>query len=409
MVGRTFAGDVMRIAYFDCFSGVSGDMFLGALLDAGLSLERLKDELAKLQLSHYDLRTEKVSKQGIGGTRATVMVDADHHQHHRGLRQIREIIERSALQESIQRKSLEIFTRLAEAEAQVHQTSVEAVHFHEVGAMDAILDVVGAVIGLHCLGIEQVYCSPLHVGSGTVVCAHGTLPVPAPATAELLKGRPVYATGVVGELVTPTGAAILTTLSTGFGPMPSMIPERIGYGAGARELNIPNLLRVFIGESSGPAGDVEAECVAVLETSIDDMNPQLYEYIIGKILGLGALDIFLTPVQMKKNRPGTLITVICQTGEIARFSDFLLRETTTIGLRWRVDQRLKARRRMQEVQTRFGPIRIKIASIGGRIVNVSPEYEDCKRLAQEKGIPLKDIMEEARLAASQVEIPRWSD
>jgi len=396
----------MRIAYFDCFAGVSGDMILGALLDAGLSLEQLKGELAKLDLSHYELRTEQVARRGVGGTRAMVIVDEDHHrQHHRRLHQIQEIIERSALQESIKRNSRQIFARLAEAEAKVHRTSVEAVHFHEVGAMDAILDVTGAVIGLYCLGIEQVYCSPLHVGSGTVVCAHGTLPVPAPATAELLKGRPIYATGVAGELVTPTGAAILTTLSSGFGPMPSMTLESIGYGAGARELDIPNLLRVFIGASSDPAATAEAECVAVLETAIDDMNPQLYDYLIGKMLNLGALDVFLTPLQMKKNRPGTLITVICPTGMVGQFSELLLRETTTIGLRWRVDQRLKARRTIQEVQTRYGPVKIKVARLGNRIVNISPEYEDCKRLAQEQGIPLKEVMEEARCVASGVEIP----
>ena len=396
----------MRIAYFDCFAGVSGDMILGALLDAGLSLEQLKGELAKLDLSHYDLRTEQVARRGVGGTRAMVIVDEDHHlEHHRRLHQIQQIIERSALQESIKRKSQQIFARLAEAEAKVHRTSVEAVHFHEVGAMDAILDVTGAVIGLNCLGIEQVYCSPLHVGSGTVVCSHGTLPVPAPATAELLKGRPIYATGVAGELATPTGAAILTTLSAGFGPMPSMTLENIGYGAGARELDIPNLLRVFIGTTSDPAAGAEAECVAVLETAIDDMNPQLYDYLIGKMLNLGALDVFLTPLQMKKNRPGTLITVICPTGTVGQFSELLLRETTSIGLRWRVDQRLKARRTIQEVQTRYGPVKIKVARLGDRIVNTSPEYEDCKRLAQEQGIPLKEVMEEARSVASSVEIP----
>ncbi|MBC8179117.1 MAG: nickel pincer cofactor biosynthesis protein LarC [Deltaproteobacteria bacterium] len=390
----------MKVAYFDCFAGASGDMILGALMDAGLELELLKGELAKLHLTHYDLQVKKVAKRGIGGSQALVSVDEDHHHHHhRHLHDIEEIIDKSDLKESIKRKSIEIFTRLAEAEAKVHQTTIEQIHFHEVGAMDAIIDVVGAVAGLAALGIEKVYCSPLHVGTGTVECAHGTLPVPAPATAELIRGKPIYSTGVEGELLTPTGAAILTTLSSGFGPMPSMTLEEIGYGAGTSEPAIPNLLRVAIGEVLDEVEGYKIERTAVIETSIDDMNPEVYDYLIHKMLDMGALDVFLAPLQMKKNRPGTMVTVICVPENVGKFSDFLMRETTTIGLRWRVDNRIKARRTTREVQTKYGTIKFKVAQVGDTAINVSPEYEDCKRAALERKVPLKEVMEEVRAAA----------
>ena len=393
-------GETMKVAYFDCFAGASGDMILGALMDAGLELELLKGELAKLHLTHYDLQVKKVAKRGIGGSQALVSVDEDHHHHHhRHLHDIEEIIDKSDLKESIKRKSIEIFTRLAEAEAKVHQTTIEQIHFHEVGAMDAIIDVVGAVAGLAALGIEKVYCSPLHVGTGTVECAHGTLPVPAPATAELIRGKPIYSTGVEGELLTPTGAAILTTVSSGFGPMPSMTLEEIGYGAGTSEPAIPNLLRVAIGEVLDEVKGYQIERVAVVETSIDDMNPEVYDYLIHKMLDMGALDVFLAPLQMKKNRPGTMVTVICVPENVGKFSDFLMRETTTIGLRWRVDNRIKARRTTREVQTKYGTIKFKVAQVGDSAINVSPEYEDCKRAALERKVPLKEVMEEVRAAA----------
>jgi pyridinium-3,5-bisthiocarboxylic acid mononucleotide nickel chelatase len=394
----------MKVAYFDCFAGASGDMILGALMDAGLQPELLKAELAKLHLTHYDLQVKKVTKRGIGGSQALVSVDEDHHhQHHRHLHDIEEIIAKSDLKESIKRSSIEIFTRLAEAEAKVHQTTTEQIHFHEVGAMDAIIDVVGAVAGLAALGIEKVYCSPLHVGTGTVECAHGTLPVPAPATAELIRGKPIYSTGVEGELLTPTGAAILTTVSSGFGPMPSMTLEEIGYGAGTSEPTIPNLLRVAIGEALDEVKGYQIEQVAVVETSIDDMNPELYDYLIHKMLDMGAHDVFLTPLQMKKNRPGTMVTVICVPDNVGKFSDFLMRETTTIGLRWRVDNRIKARRTTREVQTKYGTIKFKVAQVGDSAINVSPEYEDCKRVAIEKKVPLKEVIEEVRAAALRID------
>jgi uncharacterized protein (TIGR00299 family) protein len=390
----------LKIAYFDCFAGASGDMILGALLDAGLTIERLREEIAKLHLSHYRLDVEKVVKKGLGGSQAQVIIDQAHHDHHhRHLSHIKEIIAQSDLDDTVKEKSTAIFDRLAEAEARVHRSSVEAVHFHEVGAMDAIIDVVGGVIALTALGIDQLYCSPLHVGSGTIECAHGTLPVPAPATAELIKGRPIYSTGVEGELLTPTGAAILTTLSSGFGPMPAMTVQSIGYGAGTADPGIPNLLRVSIGEGRDDIADYDIEQTVLIETTIDDMNPQVYDYLMALLLDEGALDVFLSPVQMKKNRPGTLLSVICLPDAVEKFAKILMRETTTIGLRWRFENRIKARRVIEKIDTRFGPVDIKLAKNNGRIINLTAEYEDCKRVALEKKIPLKKVMDEIKSEA----------
>ncbi len=395
----------MKIAYFDCFSGASGDMVLGALLDAGLNLDSLKTEVAKLHLSHYDIKATKTLKKGIEGTQAVVDIE-DHPHSHRHLHHIEEIIERSDLAEPVKRRSLEIFRRLAQAEAKVHGVEIERVHFHEVGAMDAIIDVVGAVAGLEALGIERIYCSPLHVGSGTVECAHGLLPVPAPAVAELIKGKPFYSTGVVGELLTPTGAAILTTLSSGFGPAPAMTLREVGYGAGASDPPIPNLLRLLIGEALDEPLGYEAEQVTVLETTIDDMNPQIYDYLFEKMLGAGALDIFLTPVQMKKNRPGALVTALCRPSMAQKLADLLLRETTSIGIRWRLENRLIARRSIKEIETPYGVVRVKIAKAESGVVNMMPEYEDCKRIALERNIPLKEVMEKLK-AIIYLEAPKF--
>lgn len=392
----------MRTAYFDCFSGASGDMILAALLEAGLEMEHLESELAKLGLPHYALRRQRVARGGIRGTRLIVDIDECRHHCHRNLEQIENIIFRSELDGTIKDKSVQVFRRLAEAEAAVHAEAIDHVHFHEVGALDAIVDIVGAIAGLAALGIERVHCSPIHVGTGTVKCAHGVLPVPAPATAELLRGVPFYATAVVGELLTPTGAAILTTMASDFGPMPPLVVERVGYGAGTRELPIPNLLRLFVGVSEEPCALPAAEQVAVLETNIDDMSPQIYEYVMNKMLDLGALEIFLSPAQMKKNRPGTLITVICRPALVKTCAEFLVRETTSIGLRWRYEYKFEARKEMGEVQTSYGSIRFKVARIGDRNVNVMPEYEDCKRIALELGVPLKDVMESAKRALPAV-------
>ncbi len=390
----------MKIAYFDCFSGASGDMILGAMLDAGLALEQLQQELAKLGLSHYDIGKSAVVKNGISGSQALVHVEEDHHHHHhRHLADITEIIEKSTLAQTVKRDSIRIFTRLAEAEAKVHNTTKDSIHFHEVGAMDAIIDVVGGVIGLHALGIDAIVCSPLHVGCGTVECAHGTLPVPAPATAELVRGRPVYSSGVQGELLTPTGAAILTTLADDFGPLPPMTVERIGHGAGSADRSIANMLRVFIGSAPQPGKAFALEQTATIETTIDDMNPQVYDYLIEKVLQMGALDIFCTTVQMKKNRRGTLVTILCRPEMVTLFSEFLFRETTTIGLRWRLDNRFTLQRDFVTVETRYGAIACKTATHGEELINIKPEYEDCKRVALEQQVPLKTVLEDAHFQA----------
>ncbi len=390
----------MRIAYFDCFAGASGDMILGALLDAGLSLENLKQEISKLGLSKYGIDAEQVVKRGISGTQAVIAIDQGHHEHHhRHLSHIKEIIVSSKLDEKVKNLSLSIFTKLAEAEAHVHNTDVESVHFHEVGAMDAIIDVVGAVVGLHLLGIDKCFCSPLHLGSGTVMCAHGEIPVPAPATAQLVQGLPVYATDVKGELLTPTGAAILSTLCSGFGPMPMMTMDRVGYGAGVSDPDIPNLLRVHIGAASHENTSLDSNQVAIIETNVDDMTSQIYGHVMEKAFGMGALDVFFTPVQMKKNRPGALLTVICSPLDVSRFSRLLLEETTTIGVRWRLENCLNARREIKTVETPHGPVRIKYAMMDNHIVNISPEYDDCKKVAGESGVPLKQVMETARKLA----------
>ncbi len=399
----------MKIAYFDCFSGASGDMILGALLDAGLSLELLKQELAKLGLSHYDIAKAAVTKNGIAGAQALVNIGHEHghdhshahepHHHHRHLEDITEIINKSALSEVIKSDSIRIFRRLAEAEAKVHNTTPDQIHFHEVGAMDAIIDVVGGVIGIHALEIDTIICSPLHVGTGTVECAHGVLPVPAPATAELVRGKPIYSTGVQGELLTPTGAAILTTLAREFGPLPAMTVECVGHGAGTADRSIANMLRVFIGSAPQPDTMFTLEQTATIETTIDDMNPQIYAYLIETAIQMGALDVFCAPVQMKKNRCGTLVTILCCPEMVATFSDFLFRETTTIGLRWRLDNRYTLQREFMTVDTRFGAISCKTAIRGNQIINVTPEYEDCKRAAVERNVALKTVMEEARCNA----------
>ncbi len=384
----------MKIAYFDCFSGASGDMILGSLLDAGLSLDHLTGEIAKLGLSHYTIGVEKVVKKGIGGSQALINIEQHHHDHHhRHLSHIKEIINNSSLPDVVKEKSLAIFQRVAEAEANVHQSTVEQVHFHEVGAMDSIIDVVGAVIGFHALGIEKIICSPIHVGCGTVKCAHGLMPVPAPATAELIKEFPVYSNGVQGELLTPTGAAILTTLASEFGSMPAMSIQASGYGAGKADPEIPNLLRVIIGETQEKKSGYDTEQVAIIESNIDDMVPQIYDYLIQKMLDMDAKDVFLTSTQMKKNRPGTLLTVVCSPDQVDIFADFMLKETTAIGIRWRIENRIIAKRRIEALDTDFGSVSIKIATCGEKIINVSPEYEDCKKIALDKNIPLKKVIE----------------
>ncbi len=387
----------MKIAYFDCFSGASGDMILGALIDAGFQIEELRNELKKLNLSGYEIQATKKTKSGIAGTKFDV--DIPHMYHHRSLKDIFKIIDDSTLDPEIKEKSKAIFTRLGEAEAKIHDRPIDEIHFHEVGAVDAIVDIVGAVIGFHHLGIESIYVSKLHVGTGMVECAHGTLPVPAPATVELLQGVPIYSTGIEGELVTPTGAAILSTLSSHFGAIPEMVIEKLGYGLGARELPIPNALRLCIGKFEGTFSE---DRVQLIETNIDDMNPQFYDHIMQMLYAEGAKEVFLTPVYMKKNRPGTLLSVITSINKIDSLIEILFQETTTLGVRISdVKKRKVLRRELITVNTPWGDAHVKVRIISEDKKIISPEYDDCKRLAQKNRIPVQEIYESIKQIAAE--------
>ena len=385
----------MKFAYFDCFAGASGDMILGALIDAGLSVDILKEELGKLSLSGYDVSAKKGTKRGISGTTFDVAVSEDHHR--RGLKDVVAIIQNSILSDGVKTHSQGIFTRLAEAEAKIHNTSVDKIHFHEVGAVDAIVDVVGACIGMEKLGIEEVHVSTIHVGTGTLECAHGTLPVPPPATLELLKDVPVRSSGIEHELVTPTGAAILTTLAKGFGPMPAMTVDNTGYGLGSRDLEIPNTLRVVIGERDEGTGE---DAVQLIETNIDDMNPQFYEYIIEALFAQGAKDVFLTPIVMKKSRPGVILSVLASPEDVEKLTGIIFQETTTLGVRISdVKKRHVLEREIITVKTEWGEARVKIRRMKDGSQTVAPEYDDCKRIAGEKHVPIREVYEAVKRAA----------
>jgi uncharacterized protein (TIGR00299 family) protein len=385
----------MRIAYFDCFSGASGDMILGAMIDAGLSPQRLREELRKLRIPTIHLKSKKVLKAGLAATQVTV-AGRNEKRSHRNLKEILRIVERSGVEADVKEKSKEIFERIASVEGKIHRMPMEEIHFHELGGLDSIVDIVGSVWGIRQLGIEKIYVSKVNVGGGFVKCEHGILPIPAPATLSLIKGRPIYSSGVERELFTPTGAAILTTLGSEFGLMPLINVERIGHGAGRDDLPHPNLLRLIIGTSESTPG---IERVVVIETNIDDMNPQFYDYVMENLLAMEVLDLFITPILMKKNRPGHLLTVICPSEKLPSVTEFLLKETTTLGLRWHEEERAKTDREILPLQTKHGRIRFKLARWEGKVVNLSPEYEDCKRLALEKRVPLKEIFEEARKEA----------
>jgi uncharacterized protein (TIGR00299 family) protein len=387
----------MKQAYFDCFSGISGDMVLSALLDAGLGIEELREGLRALDVPGWELAAEKVWKNGMAATYAKVRTQDT--QTHRSLSAILEIIEKSRLATGVKDRATAIFRKLGDAEAAVHDVPLEKIHFHEVGAVDAIVDIVGACIGFAAMGIDAFACSPLNVGGGTAKMAHGVLPVPAPATARLLIGKPTYSNGVQKELVTPTGAAIVATLCTGFGPQPPMSVVAIGYGAGMADLEgQPNVLRLMMGELLEKHASAEAETIRVLEANLDDMNPQIYGYFLEKALAAGALDVFATPVQMKKNRPGMLVTVLCRPEDEAKFQEMLFAETTTLGVRSYTAERRVLARQWDTVHTRFGDVRIKVARLNGRIRQASPEFEDCRKLAEAQNVPLQRVMEEAARA-----------
>jgi pyridinium-3,5-bisthiocarboxylic acid mononucleotide nickel chelatase len=473
----------MRIAYLDCFSGISGDMFLGALVDAGVPRELLTETVAALNLGAR-IETSRVSRSGLMATKVDVYLKgerdrprdsssweklandqhshgqthhehsseprtdpgpkpvqlAEHnyglaaktsehkggrgqsragvsafleddphsrahgrsHEHTRGLTEIRQIISSASISETAKKTAILIFEALGRSEAKIHNVAIEKVHFHEVGAVDALVDIVCAAVGAEAMGVGEIVCSPLNVGGGTVECAHGTFPVPAPATLDLLKDAPVYSSGMQSELVTPTGAAIVRTLAKRFTPFPAMRVEKIGYGAGGRDFpGYANVVRLTIGEAqptfavSASHQNVGQEIIAVLEANIDDMNPQIFAYVMERALEEGALDAFGIPVQMKKNRPGMLMTVLCRTEDAPKLTQLLFAETSTLGVRHREERREILERKLVTVNTPWGDVRFKVASRNGTVTNCAPEYEDCRRIAAEHHVPLKSVMQEA--------------
>lgn len=456
----------MRIAYLECFSGISGDMFLGALLDAGVPPEIFTKTVKALGVDAR-LEISRVDRSGISATKLDVIAagekelpreefwekeshaasPSDSHAHahehshshshghshshshghshshshdrepdrgaqapspahehshghahsHRGLKEIRGIIHAAAISEPAKARAIRIFEALGAAEAKVHNSDIEKIHFHEVGAIDAIVDIVCASVGAEALGVDEWVCSPLNVGGGTVVCAHGTFPIPAPATLELLKHAPVYSGEIQKELVTPTGAAIVNVLASRFGQFPAMKAEKVAYGAGTRSFkNFPNVLRITVGEAAAlQESPFPLEEISVLEANVDDMTPQVFAYAMERVLEEGALDAFGTPVQMKKNRPGMLLTVLCRTEDSQRLTKVILSETTTLGVRMRRESRAALARRHVSVSTPWGEVRMKLARLNGTVSNYAPEYEDCRRIAKERNVPLKTVMQEA--------------
>jgi uncharacterized protein (TIGR00299 family) protein len=434
----------MRIAYLECFSGMSGDMFMGALVDAGVPARVFEETVAALGVG-ATLEISRVVRSGISATKVDVYVDGqkqllreeywegqgqhshshsgDEHGHEhyddshshpdetrtgvsappgpsRGLGEIRRIISAASISESAKKTAIAIFDALGRAEAKIHDTSIENVHFHEVGAVDAIVDIVCAAVGAEALGVDEIICSPLNVGGGTMECAHGTFPVPAPATVELLKDAPVYSSGLQAELVTPTGAAIVKTLASRFAAFPEMKIEKSGYGAGSQDFpGHPNVVRLTIGEAASTlAAKTASETLTVLEANLDDLNPQVFGYVMDRLLEEGALDAFGMPVQMKKNRPGMLLTVLCRPADAGKLAQLIFTETTTLGVRRRDEMRQTLARRWQSVGTPWGEVRIKIASMNGTVTNYAPEYEDCRRIAAECHVPLKQVIQEAARA-----------
>jgi uncharacterized protein (TIGR00299 family) protein len=382
-----------RIVYVDAASGASGDMILGAVVDLGLPLEELRAELGRLSLSGYRLEASRVSRSGLRATKVDVVAE-EAAPAHRHLRDILGLVDASTLDPDVKERAAALFRRLAEAEGAVHGTSPEKVHFHEVGALDSIVDIVGGVIALRWLRGARIVSSPLNLGTGTVEMSHGTFPVPPPATAALVKGVPVYGAGE-GELLTPTGALLLTAHVTQWGPLPPMRIEKAGHGAGTRETRgRPNVLRLLVGEEDAPAGDR----VLVLETEIDDAAPQLLGPLLERLLAAGALDAFFTPVQMKKGRPGVLVTVLAPPSAREAIEERLFQETTTLGVRWQEWPRTVLERETATVDTAYGPIRVKIGRRGATVYNAWPEFEDCQRAAEAKGVAVKQVLAEALAA-----------
>jgi uncharacterized protein (TIGR00299 family) protein len=427
----------VRILYFDCFSGASGDMIVGALIDAGVPLADVRRALGSLAIGPETVWTERVVRTGISATKFCVRGEdaprheaddheghhhahghghdhdhAHHHEHdaapephahetrhhhaHRSLAEIAQLIDGASLTAAGKDRAKKLFRRLGEVEAGIHGMPVEAVHLHEVGALDSIVDIVGAVFALEALGVDRIVSSPLNGGSGTIHAAHGVYPVPAPATAKLLEGAPVYAGPQRAELVTPTGALLVTDYASEFGVLPPMRLRAIGYGAGSRDFpDTPNVLRVLVGDADSTA---PSQTVVSIEADIDDMNPQIFGLLMDRLLAEGALDVFYTPIQMKKNRPGTLLTVIAAPDARPRLTDTIFRETTTIGVRYREMSRECLDRETVQVETPWGAVRVKVARRRGAILNASPEFDDCVRIARERNVPLKDVQAAATSA-----------
>ena len=439
-----------RIAYLDCFSGISGDMFLGALVDAGVPAKVFEDAVEALGVGAR-LEISKVIRSGITATKVDVVVNGEkdaprtaeeptphthshshahthshhhdpgvphfspmlrevgaihsfEHQHGRGLAEIREIIGHAALTESAKKTAIVIFEKLGTAESNIHNVPIDQIHFHEVGAVDALVDIVCAALGAEALGVDEIVCSPLNVGGGMVECAHGTFPVPAPATLELLQGAPVYSSGIEAELVTPTGAAIVAVLAKRFTAFPQMKIEKTGYGAGTRDFpRFANVLRIIVGETTADlswdknvqATQLEEDTICVLEANLDDLSPQVFGYVMERLFEAGALDVFATAIQMKKNRPGALLTVLAKPQDAEKLTNIIFAETTTLGIRRREEKRQVLARRWETVQTQWGTVRMKIANLNGTMSNYAPEFEDCRRIASEHRVPLKQVMQEA--------------
>jgi uncharacterized protein (TIGR00299 family) protein len=391
----------MTIAYFDCFAGAAGDMIVGALLDAGASFAALQAELAKLGLPGYQLQTAAVQRGGLGGTHFQVEL-AEHDHHHRRLAEILEMIDRAGLSPAVAANAKTIFQRLGEAEAKVHRVSVQDVHFHEVGAVDSIVDIVGACVAFDLLNVDEVYCSPIPCGSGTIDCAHGKLPVPAPAVAAMLVGGKLAADPLTGEVTTPTGAAILTTLAKSYGPLPAMDIQAVGYGAGSRDAgDVPNLLRVFIGAKSD-SGD--ADTVVELSANLDDCTGEIVGATLAALMDMGCLDAWATPIYMKKNRPAFLLSALCSPADAAAVEEAIFLQTTTFGVRRRACTRSKLHREHHTVETPYGPVRVKLGLRRGQVVTAAPEFSDCQSAAASHHLSVREVMA-AALRAYSVQHP----
>ena len=402
----------MRIAYLECFAGISGDMFLGALVDAGVDPKLLHDAVAALNIG-ATLEIEKVDRSGINASKIRVLVDGasaeaaansththqhshhEHHHHGRSLSVIRQMIQHAPLADAAKATAIRAFELLGESEAKIHNVPIESIHFHEVGAVDSIVDIVAGSVGAHALAADSWICSPLNVGGGTVECAHGTFPVPAPATMDLLQGVPTYSSGIQMELVTPTGAALVRALNCTFGPAPAMRVDKIGYGAGSRNpKRFPNVVRLSLGDTTEVA-PIAGDTVVVMETAVDDLNPQILGDFTDRALQAGALDVMCSSVHMKKNRLATLITILCDRAHVEPLQQLLFRETSTLGVRVREERRACLDRKFVNVKTQWGEIKIKIGLLNGVEVNAAPEYEDCRRCAEKHAVPLKLVMQSA--------------